>query len=210
MERPVTPTGPSTLPSGPNRKVFNVIVDATALINGVRRNTRDGIKRWVNTGAIRLVIPMHTLKQLNTLKETRADRFGQDAKDTLIWLDQITEQHEIVNEGWVKIQEGHEEYSSWEEVEQYLLPKTLLSHVESETRTGSTPEGAMAKLYVDDSADLASLSSKNSDDLRPVTPSSPDSAFSNAASPGMLQSSPYKEGKSTPMTPKQFNFSASR
>lgn len=47
-------------PGTPKRKVFNVIVDASTLISGVKRNTRDGIKKWVNNGAIRLFVPMHS------------------------------------------------------------------------------------------------------------------------------------------------------
>lgn len=43
-----------------NRKVFNVITDASSLISGVKRNTRDGIKKWVNNGAIRLFVPLHS------------------------------------------------------------------------------------------------------------------------------------------------------
>lgn len=178
-------------PARSDRKVFNVIVDATALISGVKRNTRDGIKKWIHNGSIRLVVPLHTLKQLNTLRETRVDRSGQDAKDTLVWLDQVTEQPNVVNGEWVKIQEGHEEYQTWAEVEQFLLPKTLLAHAESEAPVNGSLDGQMDKLQIDDST--ASMSSKNSDDLRPVTPSSPDSTFS-ATSPGALESSPYKDG----------------
>jgi hypothetical protein len=42
------------------RKVFNCIVDDTALIAGVKSSTRDGIRKWVSQGAIRLFVPLHS------------------------------------------------------------------------------------------------------------------------------------------------------
>ena len=44
----------------PTRKVFNCIVDDTALIAGVKRSTRDGIRKWISSGAIRLFVPLHS------------------------------------------------------------------------------------------------------------------------------------------------------
>lgn len=44
----------------PTRKVFNCIVDDTALIVGVKRSTRDGIRKWISSGAIRLFVPLHS------------------------------------------------------------------------------------------------------------------------------------------------------
>ncbi|KAF2102423.1 hypothetical protein NA57DRAFT_63372 [Rhizodiscina lignyota] len=175
----------------PKRKVFNVIVDATALISGVRRNTRDGIKKWVNNGAIRLFVPLHTLQQLTNISTTRSDRFGEDAKETLDWLDNITSDPRIMKNGIVQLQESFEAYNTWAEVEEFLLPKTLLSH-ESETPVDGNITDAMSKMQLDDGLELASMSSKDSNDLRPTTPSSPESAYSST-SPNVLLSSPLKQ-----------------
>jgi hypothetical protein len=41
-------------------KLFNVIVDETALIAGLKKSTRDGIKKWVNNKSIRLFVPLHS------------------------------------------------------------------------------------------------------------------------------------------------------
>jgi hypothetical protein len=41
-------------------KLFNVIVDETALIAGLKKSTRDGIKKWVNNKFIRLFVPLHS------------------------------------------------------------------------------------------------------------------------------------------------------
>lgn len=46
-------------PEMPTRKVFNCIVDDTALIAGVKKGTRDGIRKWTESGAIRLFVPLH-------------------------------------------------------------------------------------------------------------------------------------------------------
>lgn len=42
------------------RKVFNCIVDDTALIAGVKHSTRDGIRKWVLQDAIRLFVPLQS------------------------------------------------------------------------------------------------------------------------------------------------------
>lgn len=41
------------------RKVFNCIVDDTALVAGVKKSTRNGIRQWVKNGQIRLFVPLH-------------------------------------------------------------------------------------------------------------------------------------------------------
>jgi hypothetical protein len=41
------------------RKIFNCIVDDTALVAGVKKSTRNGIRQWVKNGQIRLFVPLH-------------------------------------------------------------------------------------------------------------------------------------------------------
>lgn len=48
-------------PEMPARKIFNCIVDDTALIAGVKKSTRDGIRKWVANDAIRLFVPLHSM-----------------------------------------------------------------------------------------------------------------------------------------------------
>lgn len=43
----------------PTRKVFNCIVDDSALVAGVKKSTRNGIRQWVKNGQIRLFVPLH-------------------------------------------------------------------------------------------------------------------------------------------------------
>ena len=47
-------------PEPPKRKIFNCIVDETALIAGVKKSTRDGIRKWIAQDAIRLYVPLHS------------------------------------------------------------------------------------------------------------------------------------------------------
>lgn len=47
-------------PELPKRKVFNCIVDDTALIAGAKKSTRDGIRKWIQQDAIRLFVPLHS------------------------------------------------------------------------------------------------------------------------------------------------------
>lgn len=47
-------------PEQPKRKIFNCIVDDTALIAGVKKSTRDGIRKWIAQDAIRLFVPLHS------------------------------------------------------------------------------------------------------------------------------------------------------
>lgn len=45
--------------SQPTRKIFNCIVDDSALVAGVKKSTRNGIRQWVKNGQIRLFVPLH-------------------------------------------------------------------------------------------------------------------------------------------------------
>lgn len=58
--RPGKPEAATRAPEPPKRKVFNCIVDDTALIAGVKKSTRDGIRKWIAQDAIRLYVPLHS------------------------------------------------------------------------------------------------------------------------------------------------------
>lgn len=49
-------------PEPPKRKVFYCIADDTALMAGVKKSTRDGIRKWIATGAICLYVPLHSMR----------------------------------------------------------------------------------------------------------------------------------------------------
>jgi hypothetical protein len=60
--RPAPPDAATRAPEPPQRKLFNCIVDDTALIAGVKKSTRDGIRKWVAQGSIRLYVPLHSMR----------------------------------------------------------------------------------------------------------------------------------------------------
>ena len=43
------------------KKVFNCIVDDTALVQGAKKSTRDGIPKWIAAGQIRLFVPLYSV-----------------------------------------------------------------------------------------------------------------------------------------------------
>jgi hypothetical protein len=64
--RPNSQHGPAphTRPAAAqSRKIFNCIVDDSALVAGVKRSTRNGIRQWVNSGQIRLFVPLHGMSE---------------------------------------------------------------------------------------------------------------------------------------------------
>ncbi|KAF2197007.1 hypothetical protein GQ43DRAFT_475827 [Delitschia confertaspora ATCC 74209] len=164
------------VPELPSRKVFNCIVDDTALIAGVKKSTRDGIRKWVEHGAIRLFVPLHTLSQLVRLKEGN-ERINADAREAVKWLDLITSDPAITSSGRVQLQGGDEQFATWAEVEKFLLPQTLLSMEESESEDEylEDMESSFNNLDVSDGT---SMSSSHSED-RPKTPASPKSSLSS-------------------------------
>jgi hypothetical protein len=52
------------------RKIFNCIVDDTALVAGVKKSTRNGIRQWVKNGQIRLFVPLHGMHMDRGSEET--------------------------------------------------------------------------------------------------------------------------------------------
>ena len=206
MNNQSLPTASSAESTPRSRKVFKVAVDDSTLINGLKKTTRDGIRKWVNQGAIQLFIPLHSelissphcivvqilltttsaLDRLGNLAK-RHDRISAEAREALRWLDEITS----VNEN-VHLQGGFEAYENWSEVEKYMLPDTVLARSDEPEDTDNLT-GTLADLHVDDSSDRASVSSHDSVE-RSKTPSSPLSSYSST-SPGLRNASPYVPAK---------------
>jgi hypothetical protein len=166
----------------PQRKMFNCIVDDTALIAGVKKSTRDGIRKWIAQGAVRLYVPLHTLTQLHRLK-SGADRLHADAREAVKWLDEITSvPGEVANR--VQLEGVDETYMQWAEVEQFLLPETLLSIEDSESEDDDDDyqEDLESSFNALDMSDGTSMSSTHSLDEAPKTPESAKSSLSKSTS----------------------------
>ncbi|KAI9702285.1 MAG: hypothetical protein M1820_006217 [Bogoriella megaspora] len=157
-------------PGKPQAKVFNCVVDDIALIIGTKKSTRDGFRKWVANGAIRLFVPLYTLEQLDFMKNA-TDRIGNEAREVLEWLDEVTTAHPEN----AMLQGVQETYNNWAEVEKHLLPETLLS------APGDSSDG------LTETFEQTSISS--------ATPSSPRSARSSTNS-ASVATSPGKTSKS--------------
>lgn len=177
--RPSKPDTTMRAPEPPRRKVFNCIVDDTALIAGVKKSTRDGIRKWISQDAIRLFVPLHTLTQLHRLKNG-TERINADAREAVKWLDEVTS-----NEAASRVQlEGADEaYSTWAEVEHFLLPETLLSMEDSESDDDDYHEDLESSFNALDMSDETSMSSTHSFDDMSKTLESPRSFSSRSTKP---------------------------
>ncbi|RMZ72335.1 thiosulfate sulfurtransferase [Pyrenophora seminiperda CCB06] len=156
--RPGKPEMAVRAPEPPKRKVFNCIVDDTALIAGVKKSTRDGIRKWIAQDAIRLFVPLHTLTQLHRLKNG-TERINADAREAVKWLDDVTS-----NQATSRVQlEGVDEaYTTWAQVEHFLLPETLLSMEDSESDDEEYHEDLESSFNALDMSDETSMSSTHS------------------------------------------------
>ncbi|TLD35966.1 Glucosidase 2 subunit alpha [Venturia nashicola] len=178
-----------------SRKLFNCILDDTALIAGLKRSTRDGVKKWVNSGSIRIFVPLHTLDRLRRLARSD-ERSSTYAEEALTWLDTITSlpddapnRHAV---DLVHLQGGYEVFERWDEVEQFLLPQTLLSMESDIYEDPDSATESLADLRQDAMPDNTSEGSQESIEARTASPVS----VSSAASPGSLNAAPYKDSKS--------------
>ncbi|OJD35136.1 thiosulfate sulfurtransferase [Diplodia corticola] len=172
-------------PDAPARKVFNCIVDESAFLAGVKKSTRDGIRKWINNGAMRLFVPLYTLEQIDRIKRA-GGKPANDAQEALQWLDDVTSITEVQAAGLVQLQGGDEIYRTWEEVESFLLPETLLSMTESADEADELADELNNSL-----ASLGSNGDKVSESSHGGESESPRSAYS-ATSPGLLNAIPYK------------------
>lgn len=164
-------------PEPPQRKIFNCIVDDTALIAGVKKSTRDGIRKWISQGSIRLYVPLHTLTQLHRLKKGD-ERINADAREAVKWLDEVTSIPAVEVANRVQLEGVEEVYTTWDEVERFLLPETLLSMEDSESDEDDYHEDLESSFTALDVSDETSMSSTHSFDDAPRTPESPKSFMS--------------------------------
>ncbi|CBX94850.1 hypothetical protein LEMA_P118530.1 [Plenodomus lingam JN3] len=163
----------------PQRKMFHCIVDDTALIAGVKKSTRDGIRKWVSQGAIRLYVPLHTLTQLHRL--TRGtERINADAREAVKWLDEVTSLPAAEEADRVQLEGVDEAYTKWEHVEHFLLPETLLSMEDSDSEGDDYHEDLESSFNALDMSDGTSMSSTHSYEDAPKTPGSPRSCMSKS------------------------------
>ncbi|KAK8170776.1 hypothetical protein BKA80DRAFT_287265 [Phyllosticta citrichinensis] len=177
-------------PDTPVRKIFNCIVDDFAFLAGVKKSTRDGIRKWINNGAMRLFVPLYTLEQMDRMRRA-GGKTAQDATEALQWLDDVTSINEVQAAGLVQLQGGDEVYKTWAEVESFLLPETLLSMTESTDEADHTADELQNSFHSQSSTDKASESSV---EVESKASESPRSTYSST-SPDLINATLLKPEK---------------
>lgn len=123
---------------------LNCIVDDSALVASVRSGAPHSIRPWLAQDAINVFVPISgklsnlavlciplitlhiALDRLNALRRIKCP-VRNDAHEALKWLDDITTLTSSKRCGRVELQGPEDQYSSWQDVERYLLPETPLS-----------------------------------------------------------------------------------
>lgn len=115
-------------------------------------------------------------------------------RETLQWLDDITSKFPNI----VTLQGADETYEKWEEVEKFVVPRTLFSEndgaedIATEAGSTTTTEQGLAKLVLDDAPTKTATSSIATDATRSLSPSSFRSQRSSMSVPSP-PTSPIKE-----------------
>ncbi|KAK6438839.1 hypothetical protein LTR95_004958 [Oleoguttula sp. CCFEE 5521] len=206
--RPVSHHGPpkSAAQQSPSRKIFNCIIDDTALVAGVKKSTRNGVRQWVKNGQIRLFVPLHALEQLSRQKNA-STRHGEDVRDTLEWLDHATTTYPHT----IRLQGADETYERWEEVERFTVPRSLFSendHVDPEQDVSGLEEDTATKLTLTERGRKASIGSMNTasstsaarssfESTRSMSPTSPPTSPAKAYTTAATDSSASQGSGST-------------
>ena len=129
----------------------------------------------------------HTaLTQLDRYKNG-SDKLSAEAREAIRWLDDITSTPSSKDAGMVELQGVDEAYNTWAEVEQFLLPETLLS-MESDD-VSSVAESLDKNLSIKEEEEA--MSSTDSLDACSQSPSSRRSTNSSSA-PDFSLASPKK------------------
>jgi hypothetical protein len=129
------------------RKVFRCVVDDTVLITNISE-----IKKWVLNGSITLTIPVYSmicasfpltlltttaLERLALLKQD-ASQIGINARQTVEFLDRVTEGKDGLALSAISLQGPTEQYQKWSDVEKYVVAAE--NEVEKNTNENMPPE----------------------------------------------------------------------
>jgi len=195
------------------RKVFNCIVDDTALVQGAKKSTRDGIPKWIAAGQIRIFVPLYSvyipldiicdsmvrrltatdsrvaLNQTSRIKDVKG-RIASDAEEALSWLDDATSSSPQL----VTLQGGFEKFEDWSQVQKFALPKTLFSETDAHDESAFSDdllEQTESKLHIDDESQPRQSFSSNESFASQV--SLPSDESMRSGSPLSPPTSPLKK-----------------
>lgn len=122
------------------------------------------------------------LAQLHRLKKGD-ERVNADAREAVKWLDEVTSIPAVEVANQVQLEGVDEAYTTWQEVEQFLLPETLLSMEDSDSEEDDYHEDLESSFNALDVSDETSMSSTHSFDDAPKTPESSKSFLSQDLKP---------------------------
>lgn len=117
------------------------------------------------------------LTQLHRLKNGN-ERINADAREAVKWLDEVTSMPAAAAANRVQLEGVDEAFTTWEQVEKFLLPETLLSMEDSESDDDDYHEDLESSFTALDISDETSMSSAHSLEDAPKTPESPKSFLS--------------------------------
>ncbi|PGH28034.1 hypothetical protein AJ80_00289 [Polytolypa hystricis UAMH7299] len=100
-----------------SRKVFNCVVDDTALTTNISE-----IKKWISQGAITLIIPLYTLDRLQSLRRS-GSQIGVNAREAMRFLDRVTSGKHGIPAAKIALQGPMEQFEAWGEAENFFLPE---------------------------------------------------------------------------------------
>lgn len=136
---------------------------------------------------------MPALTALHRLKNGN-ERLNADAREAVKWLDEITSMSSGDAADRVLLEGVDEAYGTWEEVEKFMLPETLLSMDDSESEDDDYHEDLESSFNALDVSDETSMSSTQSlDDNAPKTPESPRSVLDQSK---LINEKPTSKGNS--------------
>lgn len=134
---------------------------------------------WLEAVLIYFSLTLPALTALHRLKNGN-DRINTDAREAVKWLDEVTSMSGDAADR-VLLEGVDEAYNTWEEVEKFMLPETLLSMDDSESDDDDYHEDLESSFNALDMSDETSMSSTHSlEDTAPKTPESPRSMMSKS------------------------------
>lgn len=134
--------------------------------------------------ALRASPHVPALTQLHRLS-SGTERINADAREAVKWLDETTSLPASADADRVQLEGVDEAYTEWDDVEQFLLPDTLLSMdiEDSEPDDDDYHEDLESSFNALDVSDETSMSSTHSFGDSPKTPESPRASMSKSLLP---------------------------
>ncbi|ERF75383.1 hypothetical protein EPUS_00176 [Endocarpon pusillum Z07020] len=186
------------------RKVFRCVVDDTVLITNISE-----VKKWILNGSVTLIIPVYTLERLALLKQD-ASQIGINARQTVEFLDRITEGKDGLPVNAISLQGPTEQYQKWSDVEKHIIAEENEEKADKNTSAvaqassddvppgGGEGQQAPGATNVLSQMLLSKLNFAKEADITPPTSPSSSNERSARSSPEMTAAEPIQENVVVP------------